>query len=91
MITPKRAHMKNQTHKQNNDIQEGNPKSKATFHHGSAVQGGSNFGQGSIQLGKDGNRQGSESGKGANYGNEQGWDNEALRRKDEDIVPKRHK
>jgi hypothetical protein len=83
--------MKNEAHKQNNDIQEGNPQSKATFHHGSTTQGGSNFGQGSSQLGRYGNNQGSESGKGANYEQEQGWDNEALRRKDEDEVPKRHK
>ena len=82
---------KSRTYRQNNDIQEGNPKSKATFHHGSTTQGGSNFGQGSLQLGKQANKQGSESNKGANYDHEQGWDNEALRRKDEDIVPKRHK
>jgi len=74
--------MKNNKNRQNTDIQEGNPKRKATYHHGSTTQGGSNFGQGSNQLGKDGNRQGSESGKGANYGNEQGWDNESLRREE---------
>jgi hypothetical protein len=83
--------MKNNTFRQNNDIQEGNPKSKATYHHGSTTQGGSTFGQGSTQLGKDGNRQGSESNKGANYDHEQGWDNEALRRDDEKAVPRRHK
>ena len=82
--------MKDHKNKQN-DIQEGNPKSKATFYHGTTVQGGSNFGQGSIQLGKDGPRQGSVKNDGANYGNERGWDNEALRRKDEDVIPKRHK
>jgi len=83
--------MKNHTHRQNNDIQEGNPKSRATYHHGSTVQGGSNFGQGSEQLGKQAYKQGSESGKGANYNNERGWNNEALRRKDEHVAPKRHK
>ena len=82
---------KQATHRQNNDIQEGNPKSKATYHHGSTTQGGSNFGQGSLQLGKQANKQGSESNKGANYNREQGWNNEALRRKDQDAVPKRHK
>jgi hypothetical protein len=97
--------MKNHTHRQNNNIQEGNPKSRATYHHGSTVQGGSDFGQGSLQLGKKNYKQGSESDKGANYANERGWDNEALRRKsdvgpsaneptvrsDEHVVPKRHK
>ncbi|HVU57788.1 MAG TPA: hypothetical protein VHD83_22155 [Puia sp.] len=82
--------MKNQTHKQNN-IQEGNPKSKAIYHHGSTTQGGSTFGQGSLQLGKQSQRQGSENNEGANYGNERGWNNEALRRKDENVIPKRHK
>jgi hypothetical protein len=56
---------------------------RASFHHGSTTQGGSNFGQGSMQLGKDANQQGSESNDGASYEDEQGWDNEALRR-DED-------
>ena len=83
--------MKNRTHRQNTDIQEGNPKSKATYHHGSATQGGSNFGQGSYQLGKRANQQGSESNKGANYDQERGWNNEALRRTDQDAAPKRHK
>jgi hypothetical protein len=83
--------MKNRTHRQNNDIQEGNPKSRATYHHGSTVQGGSNFGQGSLQLGKQAYKQGSESGEGADYKNERGWNNEALRRRDEKVVPKRHK
>jgi hypothetical protein len=36
-----------------------------------------------MQLGKDANQQGSESNDGASYEDEQGWDNEALRR-DED-------
>lgn len=82
--------MKHPSHKQNN-IQEGNPKSKATYHHGTTTQGGSDFGQGSMQLGKQANKQGSEKNTGSNYANERGWNNEALRRKDEDIIPKRHK
>jgi len=83
--------MKNNTNKQHNDIQEGNPKSRATYHHGSTTQGGSNFGQGSTQLGKESNRQGSESNRGANYNEEKNWDNEALRRSDADMIPKRHR
>jgi len=63
------------------EITEDKP-SKATFHTGSTTQGGSNFGQGSMQLGKEGNKQGSESNSGSNYGNEKKWNNEALRRKD---------
>jgi hypothetical protein len=82
--------MKNSTHKQDK-IQEGNPKSKASYHHGSTIQGGSNYGQGSNDLGKHSYRQGSEKNEGANYGNERGWNNEALRRKDEKVVPRRHK
>lgn len=54
-------------------------------------RGGSDFGQGTNDLGKHSYRQGSEKNDGANYGNERGWNNEALRRKDEDVVPKRHK
>lgn len=77
-------------HKQN-DIQEGNPKSRAAYHHGTTTQGGSDFGQGTNDLGKHSYRQGSEKNDGANYGNERGWNNEALRRRDEDVVPKRHK
>ena len=56
---------------------------RADQHHGSTTQGGSNFGQGSLQLGRYANRQGSESNKGANYDHEQGWNNEALRTEDE--------
>jgi len=52
---------------------------RAFRHHGSTTRGGSNFGQGSLQLGRHANRQGSESNKGSNYNNEQGWNNEALR------------
>jgi hypothetical protein len=62
------------------EIKEGKS-TKADFHHGSTTQGGSDFGQGSMQLGKD-QKQGSESNSGSNDG-EQGWDNEALRRSDE--------
>ena len=61
---------------------EGRP-NRADRHHGSTTQGGSNFGQGSLQLGRYANRQGSVSNKGANYDNEQGWNNEALRTEDE--------
>jgi hypothetical protein len=82
--------MKDKKNKQPN-IQEGNPRSRASFHHGDTTQGGSNFGQGSLQLGRNANRQGSEKNAGANYGNERGWNNEALHRKDMDVVPKRHK
>lgn len=60
---------------------------RATTRHGSTTQGGSNFGQGSLQLGNKSIKQGSESGGGANYDDEQGWNNEALR--SEDIVKKR--
>jgi hypothetical protein len=63
------------------EVTEDKP-TKAEFHHGSTVQGGSDFGQGSHELGKESNRQGSESSSGSNYGNEKKWNNEALRRKD---------
>lgn len=63
------------------DQGEGNP-SRATFHTGSTTQAGSNFGQGSHQLGKQSHDQGSESDSGADYENEQGWNNEALRSSD---------
>ncbi|MBS1662742.1 MAG: hypothetical protein JST68_16985 [Bacteroidetes bacterium] len=71
---------KHNTPKQN-EITEDKP-TRATFHHGSTTQGGSNFGQGSIQLGRNANKQGSESTTGSDYGNEKKWNNEALRRKD---------
>jgi len=74
-----------------NDIREGNPKSKATYHHETTIQGGSDFGQGSNDLGKHSYKQGSEKNAGSNYANERGWYNEALRRKDENVIPKRHK
>ncbi len=73
--------MKKDSQTKQKEITEGKP-SKATFHHGTTIQGGSNFGQGSSQLGKEGNRQGSESNSGSDYGNEKKWNNEALRRKD---------
>ena len=63
------------------EVMEDKP-TKAEFYHGSTTQAGSNFGQGSAQLGKEGNRQGSETNSGSNYGNEKKWNNEALRRKD---------
>jgi hypothetical protein len=63
------------------DVKEGKP-TKADFHHGSTTQGGSDFGQGSMQLGRDASKQGSESNGGANYDGEQGWSNEALRKED---------
>ena len=63
------------------EVTEDKP-TRAEFHHGSTTQGGSNFGQGSLQLGKDANKQGSESSSGSSYGNEKKWNNEALRRKD---------
>ena len=70
--------MKKHSLTEQKEVQEGTP-NRAEFGHGSTTQGGSNFGQGSSQLGKDGNRQGSESNAGANYDNEKGWNNEALR------------
>lgn len=45
------------------EVTEDKP-TRAQFHHGSTTQGGSNFGQGSAQLGRNANRQGSESGSG---------------------------
>ncbi len=63
------------------EVAEDKP-TKAEYHHGSTTQGGSDFGQGSAQLAKDGNKQGSESSSGSNYGNEKKWNNESLRRKD---------
>jgi hypothetical protein len=65
-----------------NEVREGTS-NRADFHHGSTTQGGSNFGQGSADLGKAGNLQGSESNDGANYENEKDWDNEALRTKEQ--------
>lgn len=62
-------------------VQEDKP-NRATEHHSSTTQGGSNFGQGSLQLGNKSIQQGSEKDEGANYNDEQGWNNEALSRKD---------
>lgn len=55
---------------------------RASYHHGSTTQGGSNYGQGSMQLGRNANKQGSEGTSGSNYDNERGWNNEALRSDD---------
>ncbi|HWB91268.1 MAG TPA: hypothetical protein VG605_05430 [Puia sp.] len=63
------------------DVQEGKP-SRATFHHGSTTQAGSNYGQGSNDLKKQSIQQGSETNAGSNYDNEKGWNNEMLRRSD---------
>lgn len=43
---------------------------------------GSNFGQGSSQLGKQAIKQGEEKNDGSNYANETGWNNESLRTSD---------
>jgi len=67
--------------KQPPKIKEDRP-SRADFHHSSTTQGGSNYGQGSTDLDKHAEKQGSEKNAGANYDNEQGWDNEALRKED---------
>lgn len=56
--------------------------SKADFHHGSSTQGGSNYGQGSQDLGNKSIKHGSESNDGSNYDNEEGWNNEASRKDD---------
>jgi hypothetical protein len=63
--------------KKKKPIREDKP-SRASIHPGSTTQGGSDHGQGSSQLGKKALKQGSEKGKGSNYENEQGWDNEEL-------------
>jgi hypothetical protein len=55
---------------------------RAQYHENSTTQGGSNFGQGAAGLGKASIKQGSGSGPGSNYENEQGWNNEALRKED---------
>lgn len=60
-------------------IKEDQP-NRADFHHSSTSQGGSNFGQGSNDLSKYAEKQGSEKNAGANYEDEhQEWKNEALR------------
>ncbi len=55
------------------DVREDKP-SRASFHPGSTTQGGSDFGQGSHQLGKKSLKQGEEKNDGSNYDNEEGWD-----------------
>ena len=66
--------------------------SRAEFHHGSTTQGGSDYGQGTNDLGKHADKQGSEANSGSNYSNEKGWDNEALRKEDlQDAVPRKKK
>jgi hypothetical protein len=69
--------------KKENPVKEGMP-SRATEHPGSTTQGGSNFGQGSSQLGKDAIHQGEQKSEGSDYKNESGWNNEALRSEDLD-------
>lgn len=73
--------MKKHSQTKQKEVTEDKP-TRATFHHGSTTQGGSNFGQGSMQLGRNANKQGSESNSGSDYDNEKNWNNEALRRKD---------
>ena len=55
---------------------------RATTGHGSTTQGGSNIGQGSLQLSNDCIEQGSESNDGSSYNGEAKWNNEALRKSD---------
>jgi hypothetical protein len=50
---------------------KGSDQGRPKYHTGSTTQGGSNHGQGSMQLGADANKQGSEKNRGANYDNEQ--------------------
>jgi hypothetical protein len=80
----KRQHPKPETGKKGQPENREDKPNRADFHHGSTTQGGSNFGQGSLQLGDKANRQGSESNDGASYANEKGWNNEALRTGDMD-------
>ncbi|HET6255239.1 MAG TPA: hypothetical protein VFE32_14255 [Puia sp.] len=51
------------------DVVEDKP-TRAEHHHGSTTQGGSNYGQGSLDIGRKKYEQGSESNEGSNYGNE---------------------
>jgi hypothetical protein len=78
--------MKKKSPKQNT-VQEDKPNRVAGYH-GSTTQGGSNFGQGSLQLGNNSIAQGAESNTGASYNGEEGWNNEALRKED---LPKKKK
>ena len=68
----------NKKDKKSTTITEDRP-NRASYHHGSTTQGGSNYGQGSMQLGRNANKQGSEGSSGSSYNNERGWNNEALR------------
>ncbi|HTR31671.1 MAG TPA: hypothetical protein VMH27_20505 [Puia sp.] len=79
--------MKKQNGEKPKDVKEDKP-TRADFHHGSTTQGGSNFGQGSADIGNDDSGQGEETSDGSNYGNERGWNNEALRREDIDVSKK---
>jgi hypothetical protein len=72
--------MKNASNDQKK-IKENKP-TRAEYHENSTTQAGSNFGQGAAGLGKKSIKQGSHSGPGSNYENEQGWNNEALRNED---------
>jgi hypothetical protein len=69
--------------KKEKPVREGIP-SRASEHTGSTTQGGSNFGQGSSQLGKKAIHQGEQKTEGSDYENESGWNNEALRNEDLD-------
>jgi hypothetical protein len=62
-------------------------KQKEPVHTNSTTQGGSNFGHGQTSLGNK--TQGAEKGRGSNYENEQGWNNEALRTEDLEPVKKK--
>jgi len=73
--------MKHHSQTKQKEGKEGTP-NRATYHHGSTVQGGSDFGQGSKALGRGANRQGSEGNSGSNYGNEKRFNTEALRKED---------
>jgi hypothetical protein len=56
------------------DLQKGSDhtsQGRPKFRTGTTTQGGSNYGQGSMHLGANANKQGSERNKGSNYANEQ--------------------
>ena len=69
-------------------VREGTP-NRASEHPGSTIQGGSDFGQGSSQLGKKAIHQGEKKNDGSDYKNESEWNNEALRTEDLDQTTKR--
>jgi hypothetical protein len=73
--------MKHHSLTKQKEVKEGTP-NRATYHHGSTVQGGSDYGQGSNDAGGPGNLQGSEGNSGSNYGNEKRFNSEALRKED---------